>query len=97
MRAVLLLPMLVPLLGASCAHQIVQQPVACITQPVTRDPKHVTNEQLKRINPDKHPDRFISLAGARIVQDEGYIAKLEAQVDGCSKLTPSAPVPVPVL
>lgn len=70
-----------------CAHQqIVQQPVACITERVQRDPTYVTNDRLKRVDAGKHPDRFIALAGARINQDAGYISQLEAQVEGCSQI-----------
>lgn len=73
---------------AGCGHQvkIVQQPVACITERVERDPKQVTNAQLKAV-PKARPDRYIALATARINQDEDYIGKLEAQVDGCAKIS----------
>jgi len=82
------------LLLAGCAHQpeIILQPVACITEKVHRDPKHVTDAQLKRIDAKKSPEKYITLATARIHQDAGYIGQIESQVETCSKI-PSTQVP----
>lgn len=82
LAVLLMLVALLVLLGA-CAHtETIQVPVACIKEPAKPPANRVTNDQLARARPEKFP----TLAAARIHQDAGYIGELEAQVATCARI-----------